>query len=121
MNVETTESKPSKVKIWLEEMRLPFLTASVTPVLLGTAVAWAIEDKFELGFFILTLIGSICLHLGANISNDYFDHINRTDDINVEFVRPFTGGSRMIQRGLLTPKEVLTGSFIVYAIGAGIG
>ncbi len=113
--------KPSKARIWLMEMRVPFLTASVTPVLLGTAVAWALSGVFLWDVFLLTLVAGVCLHLGANISNDYFDHKSGADDINVEFVRPFSGGSRMIQRGLLTPREVLTGSMVFFAIAVLIG
>jgi 1,4-dihydroxy-2-naphthoate octaprenyltransferase len=113
--------KPSKLRIWMLEMRLPFLTASITPVLLGTAMAWGMHGVFLWDIFILTLVVGVCLHLGANISNDYFDHINTADDINVEYVRPFTGGSRMIQLGWLSPREVLAGSFVAFGIAVGIG
>ncbi|MFX0056258.1 MAG: prenyltransferase, partial [Candidatus Hermodarchaeota archaeon] len=113
--------KPSRLKIWMLEMRLPFLTASITPVLLGTAMAWGMHGIFLLDLFLLTLVVGVCLHLGANISNDYFDHISTADDINVEYVRPFTGGSRMIQLGWLSPREVLAGSFVAFGIAAIIG
>jgi 1,4-dihydroxy-2-naphthoate octaprenyltransferase len=113
--------KPSKLKIWMLEMRVPFLTASITPVLLGTAMAWGMHGVFLWDIFILTLIVGACLHLGANISNDYFDHISTADDINVDFVRPFTGGSRMIQLGWLSPREVLLGSFVAYGVAVAIG
>ena len=110
-----------RVKRWAEEVRAPFLTASLVPILLGTAVAWAATGQFQWGYFLLTLVGGVCLHIGANVSNDYFDHLNTTDDINKEFLRPFTGGSRMIQRGLLSPKEVLTEALVFFALGSLIG
>ncbi|MFX1483660.1 MAG: prenyltransferase, partial [Promethearchaeota archaeon] len=44
-----------------------------------------------------------------------------TDDINVDYVRPFTGGSRMIQRGWMSPREVLTESVVFFAMGGAIG
>ncbi len=113
--------KPSKARIWLMEARAPFLTASITPVLLGTAIAWALTGTFLWDVFLLALVAGVCLHLGANISNDYFDHRSGADDINVEFVRPFTGGSRVIQQGLLTPREVLAGSMVFFAIAVVIG
>jgi 1,4-dihydroxy-2-naphthoate octaprenyltransferase len=118
---EDMPEKPSKLKIWMLEMRLPFLTASITPVLLGAAMAWGIHGVFLWDIFLLTLVVGVCLHLGANISNDYFDHISTADDINVEYVRPFTGGSRMIQLGWLSPREVLAGSFVAFGIAVGIG
>ncbi|MEM3736735.1 MAG: 1,4-dihydroxy-2-naphthoate octaprenyltransferase [Candidatus Bathyarchaeia archaeon] len=109
------------LQAWLVEMRLPFLTASVIPVLLGTAVAWATTNTFLFPLFILTLLGGVCLHIGTNVANDYFDHKSRDDDVNVEFVRPFSGGSRMIQLGMLTPRAVLSGALLFFAAGGAIG
>jgi len=72
----------------------------------------------------LTLIAGVCLHIGANVSNDYFDHTSErtgSDDINTEFIRPFTGGSRMIQLGYLSPKEVLVEALVFFGIAGIIG
>ncbi|MFW9964999.1 MAG: 1,4-dihydroxy-2-naphthoate octaprenyltransferase [Candidatus Sifarchaeia archaeon] len=113
--------KPSKFRIWIAEMRAPFLTAAIVPVILGTCVAWASSGIFLLDIFILTLIAGIFIHIGSNIANDYYDHQSGTDDINIDFVRPFTGGSRMIQRGWMTPREVLTEAVIFFTLGGVIG
>jgi 1,4-dihydroxy-2-naphthoate octaprenyltransferase len=115
------EEKPSKIRVWLAEMRAPFLTAAIVPVILGTCVAWASTGIFLLDVFLLTLIAGVFVHIGANISNDYFDHRSGTDDVNEEFVRPFTGGSRMIQRGWMTPREVLAEAIVFFSLGGGIG
>ncbi len=106
---------------WLKELRAPFFTASIVPVLLGSAVAWSNGVPFSWDLFILTLLGGVLLHAGANVSNDYFDHRSGTDDINVEFVNPFTGGSRMIQEGLMTPRQVLIEAIVLYSLAALIG
>ncbi len=111
----------SKVRAWFNELRLPFATASIIPILLGSAIAWATTGMFLWDTFLLTLIGGVCIHLGANIANDYWDYRQGSDNINVEYIRPFTGGSRMIQQGLLSPREVLTGSIIFFSLGAIIG
>jgi 1,4-dihydroxy-2-naphthoate octaprenyltransferase len=113
--------RDSKVKIWLAEVRAPFFTATVVPILLGAVIAWARTTPFHWGYFLLTMLGGLLLHTGTNVANDYFDHKSGTDDVNVEFVRPFTGGSRMIQEGLLTPKEVISGALAAYALAAIIG
>jgi 1,4-dihydroxy-2-naphthoate octaprenyltransferase len=113
--------KPSRVRVWLAEMRAPFLTAAIVPVILGTCVAWASTGIFILDIFILTLFGGIFIHIGSNIANDYYDHKSGTDDINVDFVRPFTGGSRMIQRGWMSPREVFAQAMIFFILGGGIG
>lgn len=111
----------SKIKIYLQELRAPFFTGSIVPVVLGSAIAWSATGEFLWGWFFLTLIGGMALHAGANVANDYYDHKSGCDDGNVEYVRPFTGGSRMIQQGLMTPREVLGESMVLYAIAAAIG
>jgi 1,4-dihydroxy-2-naphthoate octaprenyltransferase len=118
---EVALEKPSKLRIWLAEMRAPFLTAAVVPVILGTCIAWASSGIFLIDIFLLTLIAGVFIHIGSNIANDYYDHKSGTDDINVDFVRPFTGGSRMIQRGWMSPREVFIEAMVFFALGGGIG
>jgi 1,4-dihydroxy-2-naphthoate octaprenyltransferase len=105
----------------LKEVRAPFLTASTLPVILGTAIAYSSLNLFNAWYFILAFIGGICLHIGANVVNDYFDYKSGTDNVNVEFTRPFTGGSRMIQEGLMTPREVFIEAMVFFTIGGLIG
>ena len=111
----------SKLKLYLMEMRPPFFTATIVPILLGTAIAYNLNSAFNGFYFALTLLGGILLHAGANIINDYFDHKSNNDELNKEFVTPFTGGSRMIQEKLLTPKEVLVEAIICLILGSAIG
>ena len=73
------------------------------------------------GYFALSLAAGVSIHLGANIANDYFDHKSGNDEINKDYIRPFSGGSRMIQKGLLSPSEVLLGSLVFFALGVSIG
>ncbi len=110
-----------RILLLLEELRPPFLTASVVPVLLGAAVAWSESGEFSLSLFLLTLVAGVCVHAGTNVANDYFDHKSGNDEINVEYVRPFSGGSRLIQKGLLSPRAVLVESLVLFAIGGAIG
>jgi 1,4-dihydroxy-2-naphthoate octaprenyltransferase len=118
---EVNSAQPDKVKIWLAEVRAPFFTATIVPILLGAMIAWARTGALHVGNFALALLGGLLLHAGTNVANDYFDHRSGTDDINVEFVRPFTGGSRMIQDGLLTPREVLGGALAAFALACLVG
>ncbi len=101
--------------------RLPFLTASLIPVLVGTFVAWAQGWKFDILNFVLTLAGMALMHIGANISNDYYDYLSGTDDINEERVPPFTGGSRMIQLGVNSPQATRNYALLSYALASLIG
>ncbi len=108
--------KSSKVFIWCRELRAPFFSASIIPVLVGTALAYSVAEVFNPVLFILALFGMVALHAGANIANDYFDHISGNDWQNKN-VTPFSGGSQLIQQGLLSPKSVLIGAWIALSMG----
>ena len=110
----------SKIIIWFKELRAPFFTASALPVIVGTAVAYSQTTQFNVILFILALVATVALHAGANIANDYFDHISGNDRLN-ENKTPFSGGSRLIQQNLLTAGEVIVGAWIALFIGASIG
>ncbi len=111
----------NKLKLWFMAVRAPFFTASIVPVVLGTVIAFNLTQSIHWIHFILTLVGAVLLHAGANVINDFFDHLSSNDEINEEFVRPFTGGSRMIQNKLLSPREVLIGAIILLFMGSLIG
>ncbi|MGD0115440.1 MAG: 1,4-dihydroxy-2-naphthoate octaprenyltransferase [Dehalococcoidia bacterium] len=106
---------------WFLAMRVPFLTASITPVLLGGAIAWTTRHQFSWALLLLTMLAGGLLHLGVNVINDYFDHVSGNDDLNEEFIRPFSGGSRVIQMGLLSPLEMLVGAAVLFGLASAIG
>lgn len=116
-----TRQTPAKAVLYLQELRAPFFTASIVPILVGTSLAFLHTGTWGWTMFLLALAGTVLIHAGANVINDYFDHLNGNDEANVDFVRPFTGGSRMIQNGLLTPREVLGLSLVCFALGSAIG
>jgi len=110
-----------KAKVVFASLRAPFFTGVIVPVALGSILAWYHTGHFYWGYFALTMIGALAMHAGANTINDYFDHLSGNDPVNREFVRPFTGGSRMIQNQLLTAKNMLTISLTCYGIAIAIG
>jgi 1,4-dihydroxy-2-naphthoate polyprenyltransferase len=110
-----------KAFAWFLAVRMPFLTASISPVLLGGAIAWATKHEFSWGLLFLTILAGALMHLGVNVINDYFDHESTNDDINVEFIRPFSGGSRVIQMGLLSSLEMLVGAAVLFGLACAIG
>jgi len=118
----TAQSPTAKMPpLWVIKLRAPFFTADLTPVLLGAAIAWARVGTFNPWYFLLTLVGAICLNAGTNMTNDYFDHVWGSDEINTEFANPFTGGSRLIQMGLVKPKTFLWQGIGFFVIGSLIG
>ncbi|MCP4539102.1 MAG: 1,4-dihydroxy-2-naphthoate octaprenyltransferase [Chloroflexi bacterium] len=107
--------------LWVIKTRAPFFTADLAPVCLGAAIAWAQTDTFNLWYFLLTLVGAICLNAGTNMTNDYFDHKWGSDEVNTEFVNPFTGGSRLIQMGMVKPEVFLRQGIGFFVVGSLIG
>ena len=108
-----------KLGSMIKVTRVPFVTAVVVPVLLGAAIAWG-EGAIHGGYLLLTIVGAVCINLGLNMSNDYFDHRSGADRIKRELT-PFSGGSRTIQDGILTAKQVLLWSILFYLVGIVIG
>lgn len=110
----------SKALIWLKEVRLQFCTASVIPVFIGTSLAYSHFHKFDLTLFLLASFSIALFQMGANVINDYFDNVSKNDWVN-ENPTPFSGGSRLIQKNLLTPKEVYIGSIALFTTGSILG
>ena len=101
--------------IWLRALRAPFFTASAMSVVVGSAAAWAAGAPVDVPAFILALIGVVALHAGGNLANDYYDHLSGNDEANVHF-GPFSGGSRMIQNGLVPAASILRAAFGAFAV-----
>jgi len=115
------EVKPrmSRGLLFFVATRLPFLTATLVPVVLGVAAA-AYERHFNFGLAALTLAGGIAVHLGLNVANDVFDSLSGADEQNVNPTM-FSGGSRVIQYGLISLRQMAALSVVFYGIAAASG
>jgi len=103
----------------LRTTRLPFLTATIVPVILGILIA-AHHGAFDPLTVLLTVIGAAFVQLAINVSNDVFDTAQGADDANVTPTQ-FSGGSRVIQYGLVSFRQMATLAFAFYAAAAVIG
>jgi 1,4-dihydroxy-2-naphthoate polyprenyltransferase len=103
----------------LRATRLPFLSATFVPVLIGIAVA-ASHGWFDLPSAVLTLVGAAFVHLAINVSNDVFDTTQGADDVNVTPTQ-YSGGSRVIQYGLVSLPRMAAISAGFFAAAAAIG
>jgi 1,4-dihydroxy-2-naphthoate octaprenyltransferase len=115
-----SRSENSKLITLFHASRPNFLAASASPVLVGSSLAYAITGSFNFGLFILALLAIMALHAGANIANDYFDHRSGNDWANKNST-PFSGGSRYIQQGILSPRTTLLEALFFLALGSAIG
>jgi 1,4-dihydroxy-2-naphthoate octaprenyltransferase len=114
-----TPVKPRLSFGWLalRTTRLPFLSATIVPVVLGIAIA-ARQGTFDLLTAVLTVVGAAFVQLGLNVANDVFDSAQGADDANVTPTQ-FSGGSRVIQYGLVSFRRMATIATAFY-VGAGI-
>jgi len=113
-------SRGQKMKIWLLELRAPFFTADVVPVLFGAALVWWMVKTPDIWLLLLTLSGAILLNAGTNMVNDYFDYRSGGDLIN-KARSPLNGGSPFLIEGILDPKKVFIAGLLCFALGGVIG
>ena len=102
--------------------RPKFFPASVLPVVVGSAWgAWA-APGFDIYVFVLALLATVCVHAASNVLNDVGDEAIGTDSRNEQRIYPYTGGSRFIQTGILSPHHMarLGITLIVVAALAGL-
>ncbi|MBI5903155.1 MAG: prenyltransferase [Deltaproteobacteria bacterium] len=108
----------SRLKAYFLSTRPQFLPGIAIPVAVGASVAWHDAAAFHALNFIITLFAALSYHAGMNVVNDYFDFRNGTDNINKNALTPFTGGSRFIQRGLISPSRTIGFGAVLILLGS---
>jgi 1,4-dihydroxy-2-naphthoate octaprenyltransferase len=113
--------RPRLSPFWLalRTTRLPFLSATAVPVLLGIAVA-ASHGHFTWWTALLTLIGGSFAHLAINVTNDIFDTLSGADEANTTPTQ-FSGGSRVAIYDLVTIRGLSRLALALFAAAAVIG
>jgi 1,4-dihydroxy-2-naphthoate octaprenyltransferase len=101
-----------QAKLWFLAARPASLTASTVPVLLGAA--WAFYEKIPADWRLLPLIwlAALSVHAATNLVSEYFDYIKGNITL---------GSSRVIVEGLLSPRQVLIGGLVMFAVTAAVG
>jgi 1,4-dihydroxy-2-naphthoate polyprenyltransferase len=113
--------RPRLSLFWLalRTTRLPFLSATAVPVLLGIAVAVS-HGAFTWWTALLTLIGGSFAHLAINVTNDIFDTLSGADDANTTPTQ-FSGGSRVAVYDLVTLRGLGWLAIALFGVAAAIG
>jgi 1,4-dihydroxy-2-naphthoate octaprenyltransferase len=102
--------------IWLQAARPRTLPAAIAPVLVGTAAAWQWAGHLpRVLAFVVALIGSIFIQIGANLANDYSDARRGADTVDR------LGPVRVTSAGLVTPQRVLRATWIAFAVAVACG
>jgi len=112
----TLASLPNPLLRYVVATRPPFLSVTLVGCLLGLAVAHATGVSIDAAKAIVTVVFALLAHAGANVINDYYDALSGCDAANTERLFPFTGGSRMIQNGVLTLQETARLGFGLFAV-----
>ncbi|HEX9501175.1 MAG TPA: 1,4-dihydroxy-2-naphthoate polyprenyltransferase [Thermoanaerobaculia bacterium] len=96
------------MKAWILAARPKTLSASVVPVLVGTALAHSIHWPT----FFYALLGAIFIQIGTNLVNDALDFKRGADTADR------LGPLRVTQAGLLSARTVMTGAIVCFAVAA---
>ena len=113
--------RPRLSPFWLalRTTRLPFLSATAVPVLLGVAVA-ASHGAFTWWTALLTLVGASFAHLAINVTNDVFDTLSGADEANPTPTQ-FSGGSRVAIYDLVSVRALAALAAALYLAAGAIG
>ena len=107
----------SQLRLWVAATRPFSFPCSMVPVLIATAAA-APVGRWRWDVFALTLAGVLCLHVAANLLNDYFDFRSGVD------TRVEEGGDRpgrMLVTGAVTPQGFVRGAVLALGAAAAMG
>ncbi len=121
MNPALSSLEPSRERLanpfarYVLATRPAFLSITLAGCLLGFATAVTGGAAFDWERALVTLLLALLAHAGINVLNDYCDHLNGTDARNTQRIYPFTGGSRFIQNGVLSPRQVLVFAVTLFA------
>ncbi len=114
MTVATAVAPPG-ARIWLLAARPATLPAAVVPVLVGTGAALHALHQFNLPVLIPTLLVALLIQIGTNFANDVFDFRRGADTADR------LGPLRVTHAGLVSPRQVLTATYITFGLALLIG
>ena len=101
---------------WLLAARPKTLTASLSPVLLGTGLAASLSpEPVPLSLAALALASALCIQVGTNLVNDAADFEKGAD--TAERIGP----TRVTQSGLLRGRHVMLGAGAFFLLAALLG
>jgi len=107
----TTRPK-NRPAAWVQAVRAPFFTASLVPVCAGAALTLYYGTPAAWAALPLIILCAVIFHAGTNLINDYYDHVRGVD------TAASLGSSKVIQQGLLQPRELLRAGLLLFGLGA---
>jgi len=103
------------VKYWLLAIRPKTLLMSLTPLLVGGALAHAETGLFQWTPWLAALLAAICIQIGTNLHNDVSDYERGAD------TPERLGPKRATAERWLSASAVRRGAFISFGLSFGLG
>ena len=101
----------SLLSAWLALFRLPFHSVGVLPFVLGMVLAWRSTGAFHWAIGVWGILGVMLVMLATYLAGEYWDY--REDALSAQLgPTRFSGGSQVVQRGLLPRRAPLLGSVV---------
>jgi 1,4-dihydroxy-2-naphthoate octaprenyltransferase len=105
----------NKLAAWITVARLPFHLVGILPFILGTVLAWEIDHSFHIGAFIIGVTAVVLTMLSTYLAGEYWDF--EEDSISQRIGRTmFSGGTGVLQTGLIDQMNVLKASQVALII-----
>jgi 1,4-dihydroxy-2-naphthoate polyprenyltransferase len=104
-----------KLSAWIMAARPRTLSLSTSPVLVGAALAWAVERGLHWPAFAAALLGSMFIQIGTNLHNDAVDSERGGDGPDR------VGPPRVTASGLLQANAVRWAAVACFALAALMG
>jgi len=108
--------RPGSLQAWAAAVRLPSLLVAISPVAVGTALAWQRTGQFELLIALLALAAAVALQVISNLQND----VGYTAR-GAELSGNRTGLPRATANGWLSVGQVRTAIVLCCALAIAIG
>ena len=115
------EPRLSAALLW-RMTRPAFLLLTVVACVLGTATAAACGCGLDLPLALGATALAAMAHAMGNVLNDLHDARSGADAANTQGLSPFTGGSRLIQNGLVSERQTadLAKALLLFLVPAGL-
>jgi len=95
------------MNVWIEGARPKTLIASLSPVMIGSVIAFE-QGIFHPLIFLLTILFAVAIQVGTNFANDYFDFRKGAD------TEARKGPRRLTQSGLVSPEAMKKATALIF-------
>ena len=101
---------PGRLQAWLLASRPKTLPVSLSPVLVGSAVAWHDSGRILWAPLLAAVVAAALIQIGTNLFNDVGDYLRGTDTPDR------LGPKRATAEGCLTPDKVRAGAWLSFTL-----